>query len=117
MSMMPINPSSTKPVAADETALLVPGAQKPASAQPGMQRVEEHEHWPLLSRVPLRLTAGVPIVRFKVGDLLALAAGVVVPTSWPSTEDVPLRMGQVLLSWSEFEVVEGRMAVRLTRLG
>ena len=85
--------------------------------KPGMQRVEEHNAWPLLSRIPLRLTAAVPVARFKVRDLLALAAGVVVPTAWPSTEDVPLRLGHVQLSGSEFEVVEGRMAVRLTRLG
>ena len=85
--------------------------------RPGMQRIEEHPQWPLLSRIPMRLTAGVPVPGFKVRDLLAMRAGSVVETAWPSTEDVPLRMGDVQLSWSEFEVVEGRMAVRLTRLG
>ena len=99
----------------DTTAMMLTATQTPPRA--GMQRIEEHGEWPLLSRIPLRLEAGVPVTRFKVRDLLALRPGVVVQTAWPSTEDVPLHMGGVQLSWSEFEVVEGRMAVRLTRLG
>ena len=81
-----------------------------------MRRVEEHVEWPLLARLPMRLRASVPVMKFRVRDLLALEAGVVVQTAWPSAEDVPLWMGRVQLSWTEFEVVDGRMAVRLTRL-
>ena len=101
----------------EATAMVLQAGGVQPEKKPGMQQVEEHPAWPLLSRIPLRLTAAVPVAKFKVRDLLALGAGVVVPTTWPSTEDVPLRLGQVQLSWSEFEVVEGRMAVRLTRLG
>jgi hypothetical protein len=35
----------------------------------------------------------------------------------PTTEDVPVRVAQLQLGWSEFEVLEQRMALRLTRLG
>jgi flagellar motor switch protein FliN/FliY len=35
---------------------------------------------------------------------------------WPDSEDVPVKVGQVQLGWSEFEVVEQQLAVRLTRL-
>jgi hypothetical protein len=35
----------------------------------------------------------------------------------PETEDVPLMVGQVQLGWSEFEVVDQRLGLRLTRLG
>ena len=99
-----------------ETALMLSAADREIKRKHGMQSIEEHEQWPLLSRIPMRLVAGVPVVNFKVRDLLAMHVGAVVPTCWPSTEDVPLRMGEVQLSWSEFEVVEGRMAARLTRL-
>ena len=102
---------------ANEHALAVLAERAPAGRRAGIQRVEEHAEWPLLSRIPLRLTAGIPVVRFKVRDLLAIKPGTTIVTAWPSTEDVPLRIGAVQLSWSEFEVVEGRMAVRLTRLG
>ena len=35
----------------------------------------------------------------------------------PATEDVPVKVGQMQLGWSEFEVLDQRMALRLTRLG
>ena len=112
-----MSPAMNIPAPGDAAALVLSHAPPQGFARPGMQTVEEHEHWPLLSRIPMRLTAGVPIERFKVRDLLALRPGAIVATTWPSTEDVPLQMGAVQLSWSEFEVVEGRMAIRLTRLG
>ena len=81
-----------------------------------MDSVEEHVEWPLLSRLPLRLTAAVPLPGFRVRDLLAIQAGQVVASTWSCSDDVPLRIGAVHMSWCEFEVVEKRMAVRLTRL-
>ncbi len=99
-----------------ETGLAVTTEPVPILLKVGMQRVEEHAEWPLLSQVPMRLMAAIPVTGFKVRDLLRLKAGQVVTSAWASTEDVPVKVGAVQLSWSEFEVVEGRMAVRLTRL-
>ena len=82
----------------------------------GMATIEDHPDWPLLQRLPIRLTAGVPLPRFRVKDLLALRPGQMLTSAWLSTDDVPLKIGAVQLSWSEFEVVEQRMAIRLTRL-
>jgi len=82
----------------------------------GMATIEEHPDWPLLQRIPMRLSAGIPILGFRVKDLARLKPGLVVPTTWLCTDDVPLKIGSVQLSWSEFEVVEQRMAIRLTRL-
>jgi hypothetical protein len=45
-----------------------------------------------------------------------LKPGLTVSSTWSCTDDVPLKVGAVQLSWSEFEVVEQRMAIRLTRL-
>jgi flagellar motor switch/type III secretory pathway protein FliN len=83
---------------------------------PGMARIEEHSAWPVLSRLTVTLTAGIPLYRFKVRDLLRLETGQVIESVWPDTEDVPVNVGQVQLGWSEFEVVEQELAVRLTRL-
>ena len=103
--------------AKDEHAMqLRPPADKKEHAVAGMGQIERHAEWPLLSRLPMRMTAAIPLPRFKVKDLLGLAAGQLVQSSWASTADVPLRVGAVQLSWSEFEVVDKRMAVRLTRL-
>jgi len=85
-------------------------------SESGMATIEEHPDWHLLQRLPMRLTAGVPLPRFRVRDLLALRPGQTLNSNWLSTDDVPLKIGSVQLSWSEFEVVEQQMAIRLTRL-
>ena len=53
---------------------------------------------------------------FRVRNLLALAPGTVVESQWEHGDDVPLASGDVQLAWSEFEVVDTQLAVRLTRL-
>ena len=81
-----------------------------------ISNIEAHAHWPLLSQLPTKLTVSIPLANFKVRDLLALTLGEIVQSVWAKEEDVPVRIGSVLVSWSEFEVVEQRMAIRLTRL-
>ena len=81
-----------------------------------MGRIEEHPHWLALSRLPVVLTARVPLTGFKVHDLLQLEKGQLITSQWETTEDIPVKIGRVQLAWSEFEVVEETMAMRLTRL-
>jgi len=45
-----------------------------------------------------------------------LEAGQVIETQWTHGEDIPLASGAVQLAWSEFEVVDAQLAVRITRL-
>ena len=80
------------------------------------QRLDEHPAWPMISRLPVVLGVSIPMSGFRVRDLLGLRAGQTIEAVWPATEDVPLRVGAVQLGWGEFEVVEQRMALRLTRL-
>ena len=58
----------------------------------------------------------MPVRDFRVRNLLALEPNLVIETQWGHAEDVPLSAGNVQLAWSEFEVVETRLAVRVTRL-
>jgi flagellar motor switch protein FliN/FliY len=87
-----------------------------APKTPWMMRIEEHPHWETLSQLRVTMRAGVGL-RFKVQDLLALKEGQVFESLSPATDDVPVKVGQMQLGWSEFEVQEQRMALRLTRLG
>ena len=104
----------TPGIGRDELALAARAAdQKPRS---GMSRIEEHPDWVSLGRIPMLLTAGVALPRFRVRDLVSLAAGQTVVSASPSSDDVPVKVGATHLAWSEFEVVGQRMAVRLTRL-
>jgi flagellar motor switch protein FliM len=83
---------------------------------PWMARIEEHAGWLVLSRLPMTLAARIPLTQFAIRDLLQLKAGQVLQTDWSEMEDVPLSVGQVKLGWCEFEVLEKRIGVRLTRL-
>lgn len=108
-----------------ETGLTTPGPTTTAPdmelprtipAVPLMLRIEEHSAWPVLSRLAVTITAEIPLSRFKVRDLLGLSEGQVFESVISDTDDVPLRVGDVQLGWTEFEVVEQKIAVRLTRL-
>lgn len=70
-----------------------------------------------LSKLPMQLDVTIPVPSFRVEDLLALERGEVVETLWSPSEDVPVWCGGSQLVWSEFEVIDQRLAVRVTRLG
>jgi flagellar motor switch protein FliN len=65
---------------------------------------------------PLQLDVQIPIRDLKVKDVLAIEKGKIFETQWPGDEDVPAGCGGVQLVWTEFEVIEKRLAVRVTRL-
>jgi flagellar motor switch/type III secretory pathway protein FliN len=69
-----------------------------------------------LARLPVELDVAVPLREFRVRDLLALEPGQVIQSQWAHGEDLPLAAGDVQLAWSEFEVVDSQLAVRVTRL-
>jgi flagellar motor switch/type III secretory pathway protein FliN len=64
--------------------------------------------------LPCTLTLDVPVVHFSVANLLALTKGSIVETSCHHTSDIPLRVNNMLIGWTEFEVVGDRLAVRIT---
>ena len=88
---------------------LVPNA-KPEEAG------EELEFSAPVARLPVELDVAVPVREFRVRHLLALAPGQLIESRWGHGSDVPLAAGDVQLAWSEFEVVETKLAVRVTRL-
>lgn len=76
-----------------------------------------HQHKDPLESVPwlpCTLSLEVPVAHFTVADLLALQEGSIVETACHHTSDVPLRVNNLLIGWTEFEVVGDRLAVRIT---
>ena len=71
---------------------------------------------PPVARLPVEMDVVIPVRAFRVRDLLNLAAGAVIATQWVNGEDLPLQAGSVQLAWTEFEVVDTQLAVRITRL-
>jgi len=74
------------------------------------------ERWVRVEALPCVLSVEIPVPGFTVADLVQLERGGIVATRWTVGQDVPLRANDQLIAWSEFEVVQNRLAVRLTEL-
>ncbi len=114
VSAQPVRLASEQvPVAAsnpaDEQALIPSPAGRPAEGEPAA--------WSgAVAHLPVELDVTVPVRQFRVRNLLDLEPGQVIESQWGYSEDVPLGSVEVQLAWSEFEVVDTRLAVRITRL-
>lgn len=71
---------------------------------------------PVVVRIPIEVDVAVPVRNFRVRNLLALEQGHVVESLWLPGEDLPLAAPGAQLAWTEFEVVDQKLAVRITRL-
>jgi flagellar motor switch/type III secretory pathway protein FliN len=69
-----------------------------------------------IARLPVELDVSIPLRDFRVRNLLSLEPGTLIESEWSNGVDLPLAAGAVLLAWSEFEVIETELVVRLTRL-
>jgi flagellar motor switch protein FliN/FliY len=96
--------------AANEQALVT------VPSEPEEEEDNQTEFSGPVSRLPVEVDVTVPVRDFRVRNLLALAKGQLIESQWGNGEDVPLAAGDVQLAWSEFEVIEAQLAVRVTRL-
>jgi flagellar motor switch/type III secretory pathway protein FliN len=102
---------------ATEVPVLTGGqALVPTSHEADSSVEEAPEVTGVVALLPIEVDVAVPVRNFRVHNLLALEQGQVIETLWHSGEDVPLASGNVQLAWSEFEVIETDLAVRITRL-
>jgi flagellar motor switch/type III secretory pathway protein FliN len=95
--------------------------EKPLSAAVGAQPEAEaeqlaEERWKPVLELRCQLTVELALPEFKIADLLKLRTGSVINAHWRVGQDVPLRLNATLIGWTEFEVVGGKLAVRLTEL-
>ena len=77
---------------------------------------EEERLWQPVLGLPCELSVDLPLPKFRIADLMKLRRGSLIDTGWHLGQDVPLRLNGTLIGWSEFEVVNNRLAVRLTEL-
>jgi flagellar motor switch/type III secretory pathway protein FliN len=71
---------------------------------------------PRVRRLPVEVNVAAPVRNFRVRRLLALAPGEVIESQWTNGSDLPLMAGNVRLAWAEFEVVDTKLAVRVTHV-
>jgi flagellar motor switch protein FliN len=74
------------------------------------------DRWLRVEPLPCLLTIEISVPGFTVADLVHLERGRIIASRWTVGQDVPLRINGALIAWSEFEVVQNRLAVRLTEL-
>jgi flagellar motor switch/type III secretory pathway protein FliN len=89
-------------------------AKLAASATP--DKKAHARSWDSVLGLRCELSIEVPLPGFKVYDLSRLRPQMVIASQWRVGDDVPLRVNGQLIAWSEFEVVRGRLAVRITEL-
>ena len=91
--------------------------KEPAGGTPSaLAAPEMPATWRAAQPIPFRLSIAVPVTGMKLRDLRELSIGTVFTTGVSASEDVPVRVGGVVLGWGELDNVDGTMAVRLTRL-
>jgi flagellar motor switch protein FliN/FliY len=89
---------------------------KPAAPPAAPQADLLAERWVRVEALPCLLTAEISVPGFTVADLVHLQPGRIIASRWTVGQDVPLRVNGELIAWSEFEIVQNRLAVRLTEL-
>jgi len=109
---VPAQPPQPQPMAE------VPVPAEAALVRPPQRQAKPDELSPdsPVNRMLVELEVAVPVRNFRVCNLLALDPETVVESQWKHDEDLPLSAPGVQLAWTEFEVVETQLAVRLTRL-
>jgi len=74
------------------------------------------EIWPEALELPCRLYVGLEIPQFTIRDLLALNSNSLVDTRRREGAHVPVLVNGVMVGWAEFDVIDGRLAVRMTEM-
>lgn len=115
-SAVAVNPAPA-PMPANPGAVVAESPrERPEKSAAATDKSIDETRWRPLLGLPAQLTVDLPLPDFTVADLLQLAVGSVMKTSWQVARDVPLRANDTLIGWSEFEAVGNRLAVRLTEL-
>ena len=109
---------ATAPEAPVEVKQPIDGSSESALVPVEVAALEKREMAlaPPVATLPVEMDVSVPVREFRVRNLLTLEPGQIIETDWGHGDDVPLAAGNVRLTWSEFEVVESQLAVRITRL-
>jgi flagellar motor switch protein FliN/FliY len=74
------------------------------------------EIWPEALELPCQLYVALEVPHFTVRDLLSLSVNSLVDTGRREGAHVPVMVGGVMVGWAEFDVIDGRLAVRLTEM-
>ncbi|MGE5111443.1 MAG: FliM/FliN family flagellar motor switch protein [Acidobacteriaceae bacterium] len=94
--------------------MTIPAANTDKAPSISAGLLHDPQQWGPMLELSCNVTLEVAIPHFTVADLLRLEAGTVLDSKWPQGEDVPVRINGQLVAWAEFEVIDGKLAMRIT---
>lgn len=74
------------------------------------------EIWPEALELPCNLDVALDVPHFTVRDLLSISVNSLVDTRRREGAHVPVLVNGVMVGWAEFDVIDGRLAVRMTEM-
>jgi len=74
------------------------------------------EIWPEALELPCQLSVAFEVPHFTIRDLLSLRVNSLVDTKRREGAHVPVIVNAVMVAWAEFDVIDGRLAVRMTEM-
>ena len=74
------------------------------------------EIWPEALELPCRLYVALGVPHLTIRDLLSLRLNSLVDTERREGAHVPVLVNGVMVGWAEFDVIDGRLAVRMTEM-
>ncbi|MGA9566493.1 MAG: FliM/FliN family flagellar motor C-terminal domain-containing protein [Candidatus Korobacteraceae bacterium] len=86
------------------------------SAAPSEPRSADRDPAEVLPWLPCTASLEIPLSHFTIRDLSQLGAGSIVTTAYRHLSDIPLWVNGQLIGWAEFEVIDDRLAVRITEM-
>ena len=66
--------------------------------------------------LPCTVSVEIPLAHFTIGELSKLGKGSIVTTTCRHLSDIPLYVNGQLIGCAEFEVIDDRLAVRITEI-
>lgn len=72
--------------------------------------------WPEALGLPCELSVGLEVPHFTIRDLLGLDINSLVDTGRREGAHVPVLVNRVMVGWAEFDVIDSRLAVRMTEM-
>jgi flagellar motor switch protein FliN/FliY len=72
--------------------------------------------WPEALELPCELCVALEVPQFTIRDLLSLGINSLVTTRRREGAHVPVLVNDVMVGWAEFDVIDGRLAVRMTEM-
>lgn len=85
-------------------------------ARAAEQNPAPQEIWPEAMELPCRLYVALEVPHFTIRDLLSLSVNSLVDTQRREGAHVPVLVNSSMVGWAEFDVIDGRLAVRMTEM-